>query len=63
MSPLTTNQKCDVFISYARADYKDENNNPIPDNVISKIGSAFRKNNISYWIDEKEFTQVTTIVP
>lgn len=53
MSPIITDQKCDVFISYARADYKDENNNPIPDNVISKIGSAFRKNNISYWIDEK----------
>lgn len=44
--------KCDVFISYARADYKDEQNRPLPNNVISKITSAFRENNISYWIDE-----------
>lgn len=44
--------KYDVFISYSRADYKDENNVPIPNNVISKILSAFKKNNISYWIDE-----------
>jgi len=44
--------KYDVFISYSRADYKDENNVPIPNNVVSKIISAFKKNNISYWIDE-----------
>ena len=48
---MATN-KYDVFISYSRADYKDENNVPIPNNVISKILSAFKKNNISYWIDE-----------
>lgn len=52
MSPSMNAPKCDVFISYARADYKDENNKLIPDNVISKITSAFQKNNISYWIDE-----------
>lgn len=52
MSPSMTDPKCDVFISYARADYKDENNKPIPNNVISKITSAFKENNISYWIDE-----------
>lgn len=44
--------KYDVFISYSRADYKDENNVPIPNNVVSKIISAFKKNKISYWIDE-----------
>ena len=44
--------KYDVFISYSRVDYKDANNEPIPNNVISKITSAFKKNHISYWIDE-----------
>ena len=53
MSPIITTEKYDVFISYARADYKDENNKPIPNNVISKITSEFKKNKISYWIDEK----------
>ena len=44
--------KYDVFISYSRIDYKDSNNELIPNNVISKITSAFKKNHISYWIDE-----------
>lgn len=52
MTSNMTADKYDVFISYARADYKDENNNLIPNNVISKITSAFKKNGISYWIDE-----------
>ena len=47
-----TAEKYDVFISYARDDYKDKNNKPLPNNVISKITSAFRENRISYWIDE-----------
>lgn len=47
-----TADKYDVFISYARADYKDDNNNLIPNNVISKITAALKKNSISYWIDE-----------
>ena len=47
-----TKNKFDVFISYSRIDYKDSNNEPIPNNVISKITSAFKKNHISYWIDE-----------
>lgn len=42
----------DVFISYSRIDYKDANNEPIPNNVISKVTSAFKKNHITYWIDE-----------
>ena len=48
---MATN-KYDVFISYSRIDYKDSNNEPIPNNVISKIISAFKKNHITYWIDE-----------
>lgn len=44
--------KYDVFISYSRVDYKDANNEPIPNSVITQITSAFKKNNITYWIDE-----------
>lgn len=42
----------DVFISYSRKDYKDEDNNVMPDNVISKIKDVFDANGISYWFDE-----------
>lgn len=44
--------KYNVFISYSRNDYKNANNEPKQGNVISKITSAFRNNNITYWIDE-----------
>ena len=52
MHSVMAADKYDVFISYSRADYKDDNNEPIPNNVISKITSAFKKKSISYWIDE-----------
>lgn len=42
----------DVFISYSRKDYKDENNNIIDNNVISKLKDVFKRNNISFWFDE-----------
>lgn len=42
----------DVFISYSRRDYVDENKQVIPDNIISKIKELFDANNISYWFDE-----------
>lgn len=42
----------DVFISYARKDYIDKNENIIPENPISKLTDSFDKNNITYWIDE-----------
>ena len=42
----------DVFISYSRRDYIDENGNPLPENIISKIKDALKKNGITYWIDE-----------
>lgn len=45
--------KYDVFISYSRKDYTDENKNIIPGNVISTIKEQFDKNGISYWMDEK----------
>ena len=45
--------KYDVFISYSRKDYVDENRQVIPDNVINKIKELFQTNHITYWIDEE----------
>ena len=42
----------DVFISYSRRDYIDENGKVIHGNIISKIKDALKKNGITYWIDE-----------
>ena len=42
----------DVFISYARKDYVDENNKVIPGNIVSKIKHLFDANDITYWFDE-----------
>lgn len=42
----------DVFISYSRQDYVDENNVVIPNNPVSAIKELFSNNNISYWFDE-----------
>lgn len=42
----------DVFISYSRRDYIDENKQVIPGNIISQIKDLFDKNGISYWFDE-----------
>lgn len=44
--------KYDVFISYSRRDYIDENKQVIPENIISQIKKLFDENNISYWLDE-----------
>lgn len=48
---MELSKKYDVFISYSRADYLDENNNIIIDSPIDIIIKAFDKNNIKYWID------------
>ena len=45
--------KYDVFISYSRKDYVDEQKNPVPDNVISIIKDTLDKSGISYWMDEE----------
>ena len=42
----------DVFISYSRQDYVDENNVVKPNNPVSAIKELLSKNNISYWFDE-----------
>lgn len=38
----------DVFISYSRQDYVDENNVVIPNNPISAVKELLRQSNISY---------------
>ena len=43
----------DVFISYARKDYADEQTKEvIPDNIVSRIRQLFDDNDITYWFDE-----------
>lgn len=45
--------KYDVFISYSRKDYVDEQKNIIPGNVVSKIKDALSEAGITYWFDEE----------
>lgn len=45
--------KYDVFISYSRKDYVDEQNNIIPDNAVSKIKEALTEAGFTYWHDEE----------
>ena len=42
----------DVFISYSRRDYVDENRVEIPGNIVSQIKELLTANGISYWFDE-----------
>ena len=43
----------DVFISYSRKDYVDEQKNVIPGNEVSKIKEALTQAGITYWFDEE----------
>ena len=43
----------DVFISYSRKDYVDEQKNVIPGNEVSKIKEALTEAGITYWFDEE----------
>lgn len=45
-------KKYDVFISYSRRDYVDENNNVIPGNIVSRVKEALDNINVKYWFDE-----------
>ena len=36
----------DVFISYSRNDYVDEQGNVLPDNILSKIKPPFQNQNL-----------------
>lgn len=44
--------KYDVFISYSRKDYVDEQKEVIPGNEVSKIKEALRDAGITFWFDE-----------
>lgn len=48
---MVENEKYDVFISYSRADYLDEQNNVIVGSEVNAIIEALDKCGISYWID------------
>ena len=51
---MATEQKeYDVFISYSRKDYVDENKKVIPENVVSKVKDALTRAGITYWFDEE----------
>ena len=58
--------KYDVFISYSRRDYVDENYNVIPGNAIAEIQNVFDENGITYWFDKdgiysgQEFIEIIT---
>lgn len=43
----------DVFLSYSRKDYIDENNVVIPGNIVQKVKKALEDNGISFWFDEE----------
>jgi len=45
-------EKYDVFISYSRKDYVDENKNKIPNSAVSQIMDALTRAGISFWFDE-----------
>lgn len=45
--------KHDIFISYSRKDYIDENKNIIPNNEVSKFKEALTQAGISFWFDEE----------
>ena len=42
-----------IFISYARDDYYDQNNQVIPNNIIQRIEDVLNDNDYSYWIDRE----------
>ena len=44
--------KYDVFISYSRKDYVDEDRNVISGNIVSQIKDFLQANGYSYWFDE-----------
>lgn len=46
-------QQYDVFISYARKDYFDANDNVIPGNAVSLIMSKLTSEGITYWFDKE----------
>lgn len=50
---LSEQKKYDVFISYSRKDYVDEQKRVIPGNEVSKIKEALTSAGITFWFDEE----------
>lgn len=50
---LSEQKKYDVFISYSRKDYVDEQKRVIPGNEVSKIKEALTAAGITFWFDEE----------
>lgn len=63
---MNLNAKYDVFVSYSRKDYVDENKKPIADSAIAALLDFLDKNKITYWFDKdgiysgSEFVEVIT---
>lgn len=55
--------KYDVFISYARADYEDDNKQVIRGNHISRIKDTLSSAGLSYWFDEDGIFSGDTFAP
>lgn len=53
MEKMVGENKHDVFISYSRKDYVNENKDIIPGNIISKIKDALSNVGIRYWFDNE----------
>lgn len=45
--------KYDVFISYSRRDYADENKVVKPNNFVSKVKDVLKENGFTFWFDEE----------
>lgn len=50
---ITGANEFDVFISYSRRDYVDENKVELPGNIVSQIKNVLKENGISCWMDEE----------
>lgn len=63
---MNLNAKYDVFVSYSRTDYVDENKKPIKGSAVAALLDFLDKNKITYWFDKdgiysgSEFVEVIT---
>ena len=55
--------KYDIFISYSRKDYVDNNGNVIPGNPVSEIHRVLEENGISYWFDKEGIYSSSEFMP
>ena len=63
---MNLNAKYDVFVSYSRKDYVDEQGRPIEGSAVSELLDFLDRNKIKYWFDKdgiysgSEFVEVIT---